>query len=194
MSRPAFRDLAYADRLVASLSEYFADHLPPQLGSEAYSHIKRRLRSEGFLDNSDAEDVFSTALTNALRYLRQHGGGEIRQPRAWFHALCRRACVDFLKDSAVRATYTLSSVIDGETELSGDTTLSDERAQVMIHRAIEQLRPRYQQFIILDLVECQPSATIQVTMNLPSNGAYRKLKHESFMALREAIRRLIDKG
>ncbi|HVR12057.1 MAG TPA: hypothetical protein VMW75_28700, partial [Thermoanaerobaculia bacterium] len=48
--------------------------------------------------------------------------------------------------------------------------------------------------IVLDLVECLSPAQIQQAMQLPSNGAFRKLKHEAFTALREVIRRELGGG
>jgi DNA-directed RNA polymerase specialized sigma24 family protein len=180
-----------ADCLVSSLSDCF----PPRLGREAYSLIKRRLRSEGFFDSFHAEEVFSIALTNALKYLRTHGPSEIRNPEAWFHTLCRRACIAYLQNDAVKSQYTLLSVLDGHVELSAaDTSLADDRILMVIRRAIQQLRPRLQQLIVLDLIECRPPAQIQKAMQIPSNGVFRKLKHEAFRGLREAVRAFIDEG
>lgn len=184
------RQTHLADSLVSSLSERF----PPELGHEAYRLIKKRLRSEGFFDDFHAEEVLSMALTSAMKYLRNHEEGEIRSPRAWFHTLCRHACVEYLKHQRLTTlTFSLSSVIAGEVELSA-AFLPEESTLIALRRAIQQLRPRLQQLIILDLVECLPPAKIQEAMQLPSNGAFRKLKHEAFRGLREAVRVLIDKG
>ncbi|HVR09781.1 MAG TPA: hypothetical protein VMW75_17190, partial [Thermoanaerobaculia bacterium] len=58
-----------ANRLVSSLSGYFDDHLPPNLGSDLYGLISRRLRYEGYPDHFHVEEVFSMALVSALRHL-----------------------------------------------------------------------------------------------------------------------------
>jgi len=180
------------DTLVASLCTYLGDRVPQHLGREAYCVTKRRLMAEGFPDRYHAEEAFSMALTNAIKYLSSHGGDKIRQPRAWFHTLCRRACVDYLKDLTVQSTYTLSSLIEGEGLV--DPSVSDERTLRLVRRAFEQLKPRHRQLVELDLVKCLPPAKIQEEMGLPTNGAFRVLKHEAFVALREALRVLIDSG
>jgi DNA-directed RNA polymerase specialized sigma24 family protein len=181
-----------ANGLVSSLSGYFED-LPSGLGREVYGAIKKRLRSEGFLDSFHAEEVLQMALTSAVKYLKRNGGGKIRQPRAWFHALGRRACIDYLKDLTVQSSCSLSSVMDDAVGLS-NTTLTDQQVLLLLRQAIQQLRPRHQRLIQLDLVECQTPAKIQESLQLPSNGAFRKLKYEAFSALREAFHALIAGG
>jgi DNA-directed RNA polymerase specialized sigma24 family protein len=180
------------DTLVAALCTYFGDRVPPHLGREAYFLTKRRLAAEGYPDRYHAEEVFAMALTNAIKYLSSHGGEAIRQPRAWFHTLCRRACASYLKDLTLQTTYTLSSVIEGEGFI--DSAMSDQQSLRLVRQAIAQLKPRHQQLINLDLVLCLAPARIQEEMHLPSNGAFRVLKHEAFAALREAVRALIDSG
>jgi hypothetical protein len=67
-----------------------------------------------------------------------------------------------------------------------------ERRTILL--AIGQLRPQHRQLIALDLEQRLPVAKIQETMQLPTNGAFRKLKSEAYCALRDAIRALIAQG
>jgi DNA-directed RNA polymerase specialized sigma24 family protein len=175
------------DRLVSSLSCYFdADLLPPKLGSDLYGLVWRRLRYEGYPDRFHVEEVFSMALINALRHLCQHGGANIRQPLAWFRVLWLRACIDYLKALAVHRRHNLLPLLEGEI-LFFDTTLTEERTLAAIRRAVKRLRPRHRKLVVLELLERLPSAEIEAAMRLPSNGAFRKLKHEAFRALRDAL-------
>jgi len=178
--------------LVSALSAYFGDdRLPPRLGGEVFLIIRKRLRSEGLFDCGHAEEVLSIALTNAVKYLQRHGGEEVRQPRAWLHMLCRRACIDYLKEVATHDLPKLPRPADCELELLDSAAVSEEYALASIHRAIQLLRPRHRWLIFLDIIECQSPNEIQVNMQLASNGAFRKLKHEAFLALREAIARQV---
>jgi DNA-directed RNA polymerase specialized sigma24 family protein len=186
--------ICLADRLVSSLSEYFDDRLPPSLGREAYGLIKKQLRRAGLFDDCHAEEVLSMALTDAIGYLRRHeGGAGIRQPRAWFHTLCRHTCSKYLRRHVTSGTsYAYPLWMEAEAELLSDASLSEEHIFTVLRQALKHLRARQQQFIVLELVECLPPAKLREVMQLPSDGAFRKLKHEAFTALRGAILAHID--
>jgi DNA-directed RNA polymerase specialized sigma24 family protein len=176
-----------ANRLVASLSQYFEPPLPENLGEEGLRSIKKYLKSNRLAGDLHAEEVFAAAIANAFRYLRFNGGTRIRHPRGWFHTLCRRACFDYL-------AFIQPSGAGEENLSAAPNALSDEQTQVIVRQAIQRLHPRHQRFIRLDLVECRPADQIQESLHIPSDGAFRKLKYEAFKALRKSIRELVASG
>jgi RNA polymerase sigma factor (sigma-70 family) len=191
MSDPAH----HSDDLVrVAFSPFFQEGLPPHLGSEVFKTARNRLRAEGFLDVDHAQEVFARGLTKGLEYLHKHGGPNVRQPRAWFHEICRNETTHYLKEMAMHDSGSVLSMIEGETDLLDSHLYDPERVNAIFREAIQQLPPRHRELIVLDLVKRHSPSEIEKAMGIHSHGYFLKLKSEAFSALRVAVKTLIEQG
>lgn len=165
--------------------------LSPELGRELYLTIRRRLRANCYLGEEHADEVFQQTLCDAFSYLSRNGGAAIRHTRGWLHRISRNATLHYLEarsevDSP--ATTSLDTLLEGKAQLADTPSAGDDLA--LIRRAIAGLRPRHQQIIRLELVDCLEDAESQKEMGIESNAYFRKLKCEAHHALRDEISRL----
>lgn len=177
-----------------ALHPYFGDRLFPDLGLEALNLTRRRLHAAGFADDGHAEEVFARALQRALAYLRRTDGASVVHPRAWFHTICRRETYAYIREVIEKDSQTLSSLLGGETEIAASRLYDEERVLALVREAIKRLRPRFREFVELDILKCLPPEDIQAKMKIRSPRYFRKLKSEALSALRHAIQTLLDKG
>ncbi len=184
-----------ADDLVREgFSPYFGERLPPCLGSETYCTTFKRLHNEGFGDVEHAQEVFARALTNGLDHLHNHGGLSVRQPRAWFHAICRHETYHYLRELAAGDAASVELLVEGETVLPKVELLDQKRVLALVHEAMKELAPRHREFILLDFVEQLPPEEIQRRMHIQSYGYFKKLKHQALSALKLAVKALLEHG
>lgn len=165
--------------------------LSPELGRELYLTIRRRLRANRYLGEEHADEVFQQTLCDAFSYLSRNGGAAIRHIRGWLHHISRNATLHYLETRSEvdsPATTSLDALLEGEAQLADASSASDDLA--LVYQAIAGLRPRHQQVIRLELAEGKKDAEIQREMGIESNAYFRKLKCESYRALRDEISRL----
>jgi DNA-directed RNA polymerase specialized sigma24 family protein len=86
------------------------------------------------------------------------------------------------------------ATLEGECEFLGANLQSEERILQLVREAISSLPPRFQEFIVLDLVERREPQEIRKKMKISSESYFRKIKCEAFFALRAALSSLIQKG
>ncbi len=166
--------------------------LSPELGREIYLTIRRRLRANRYLGEEHADEVFQQTLCDAFLYLSRHGGAAIRHTRGWLHRVSRNATLHYLEarsevDSPA-ITTSLDTLLEGEAQLADTSSTSDDLE--LVRRAIAGLRPRHQQIIRLELVDCLEDAESQKEMGIDSNAYFRKLKCEAHHALKNELYRL----
>jgi DNA-directed RNA polymerase specialized sigma24 family protein len=182
------------DLVRVAFSPFLDGRLPPHLGSEAFKTTRKRLGVEGFTDVEHAQEVFARALTNGLTYLNKHGGASIRQPRPWFHGICRNEATRYLTEMAAHDSGSVLSLVDGDTDLLDANIYDPERVDKLLRNAIEQLPPRHRELILLDMVKRLPASEIEKSMGIHSHSYFLKLKSEAFSALKYAVKTLIEKG
>jgi DNA-directed RNA polymerase specialized sigma24 family protein len=178
-----------ADELVEkALSPFFSEGMHPHLGHEVFCKLRKRLRLEGLPGDDHAEEVFSLIILDAYEYLNRHSGAEIRHPRGWLHAVSHNATLRYLQEVKSKNLKALMPVLHGEVACKpGASLASEESVQQFVRDAIRGLPPRYRQLIWLDLVETLPASEIRRSMNIGTDGYFRKLKSEAFSALRRAL-------
>jgi DNA-directed RNA polymerase specialized sigma24 family protein len=185
----------HANNLVnIAFSPFFGERLPLHLGSETFRTTRNRLRLEGFTDPDHTQEVFARALTKSLEYLHKHGGPSVRQPRAWFHGICRHETTHYLMEMAAHDSGSVLSLIEGETDVLNADLYNPEKVGALLRQAIQELSPRHRELILLDLVQRLPPAEIEKTMGIHSHGYFLKLKSEAFSALKHAVKALIEQG
>jgi DNA-directed RNA polymerase specialized sigma24 family protein len=177
-----------------AFSQFFEDRLPTDLGSETFKTTVSRLKIEGFPDTDHAEEVVARALSKGLEYVHKHGGASVRQPRAWFHEICRNETTHYLVEMAAHDSRSVLSLVEGETDLIDANVYDPKKVDALLREAIQQLSPRHRELILLDMVKRLPPAEIEKSMGIHSHGYFLKLKSESFSALKLAVKVLIEKG
>lgn len=177
-----------------AFAPFFEDPLPPDLGRELFRTGLKQLHAQGLHNEQDGEEVFSRMMMNALDHLRRNGASSIRNPRAWFHAICRNAVRRYVAETVQQDALTFDMLLGGERNLLDTGLYSEERILKLIRHAIQDLPPRYKEFILLDLEQALSPQEIQEQMEIRSYGYFRKLKHEAFSALRAAIKALVENG
>jgi len=187
-----------ADTIVReTFTPYFLETLPPCLGREIYLSIRRRLRTESYLSDEHADEVFQRVVVSAYSYLARHGGHKIRHTRGWLHRISVNATLRYLKERSKErsrfetpTTTNLTELLEGESQLPDDDSADNNIDLDLVHRAIDNLRPRHQEILRLQMVESLPDPEIQQRMSISSNAYFRKLKCEATKALRAALIRL----
>lgn len=183
-----------ADTIVQeTFTRYFSEALPPRLGREIYLSIRRRLQTESYSGDEHADEVFQRVVVNAYSYLERHGGHEIRHTRGWLHRISVNATLRYLKERSrfdTSTTTDLAELLEGESQLPDDDSADHNIDLDLVHRAIDSLRPSYQEILRLQMSESLPDPEIQQCMKIASNAYFRKLKCEALKALRAAIIRL----
>lgn len=182
-----------ADTMVQALTPHFAEALPPGLGREIYLSIRRGLRTESYSSDEHADEVFQRVMVNAYSYLARHGSQQIRHTRGWLHRIRVNATLRYLKERSrfdTSTTTNLTELLEGESQLPDDDSADNNIDLDLVHRAIDSLRPSYQEILRLQMSESMPDPEIQQRMKIASNAYFRKLKCEALKALRAAIIRL----
>lgn len=180
--------------LHTALLPFFEGRLPPDLGRELLSTIRKRLCAEGLQGDEHAEEIFARVLMDAVTYLKRHGGTEVEQPRAWLHAISRNVTYHYLMEASRRDIPSVVAALEGERELLGANLQNEERILQLVREAISSLPPRFQEFIVLDMVERREPQEIREKMNIPSEPYFQNIKCEAFSALRAALSSLVQKG
>jgi len=163
--------------------------LPPELGPELARTVRARLLRAGLVDPSHCEEVLSWAVLKVCRYLDRHSAAEIREPRAYFHKVCRTEVlrqVQRVKMEAIRE----AGPGEGE-ELGVEETapiVSEEQILQTVRSAIAKLSPRFRRFLWLDLVELRSPEEICRAMGFYSLAYFKKVKSLAFSALRDSLK------
>ena len=101
------------NRLVhEAFSLFFGERLPADLGSEAFKTTFCRLKVEGLLGVDHVEEVVARALAKSLEYVHKHGGSSVRQPRAWFHEICRNETTQYLIEMVAHDSGLIHSLME----------------------------------------------------------------------------------
>lgn len=191
------KDFAYvADRIIGgAFAPFFSEELPPYLGREILLAIRRRLRVAGrYLGDEHVDEVFQRVVVEAYSYLARHGSNEVRHVRGWLHRISIRVTRSYLLeyfrfDSLT--TSSLNAAVDSEIQPLDD---SNDELLRRVSEAINNLKPRYQEVVRLDLIERLPSAEVQERMRIASFAYFRRLRCEALKALRKEISRRFGTG
>ena len=185
-----------ADEMVQALTPYTAEALPPGLGKEIYLKIRQSLRTESYPGDEHADEVFQRVMVNAYSYLAQHEG-QVHHIRGWLHRIRVNTTLQYLKQRSkerdrfeTSTTTDLTELLEGEGQLPADDSADNNIDLDLVHRAMNSLRPSYQEVLRLQMSESLPDSEIQRRMEIASNAYFRKLKCEALKALRTAIIRL----
>jgi DNA-directed RNA polymerase specialized sigma24 family protein len=172
---------------------FFGEHLPQHLGSETFKTTLKRLSVEGYPDVEHTQEVFARSLTKGLGFLDGHGGESVRNPRPWFHTICRHEATRYLIDADAHDSAAVLSLMEGDTDLFDATIYDPQRVDELLRKALDQIPPRHREFIRLDLAERLSAPEIEKRMGIQSHRYFLKLKSEAFSLLREAVKVLIAK-
>jgi RNA polymerase sigma-70 factor (ECF subfamily) len=138
-------------------------------------------------DGTEAEDLVQEAFARAFRRLDQFD--EAYRLSTWLHRIVLNSCRDHLKSPRRRerpSTAPLEPSAEGE-EPQHDPMVDDQRAR-RLHHALDELRPKYREIIVLkDVLELSYHEIRDVT-GTPITG----LKIRAIRA-RARLRKLLEK-
>jgi RNA polymerase sigma factor (sigma-70 family) len=185
---PAHR---FDELIQVAFSPFFGNSVPPILGSEAFKITRSRLSSKGLPDPDHASEVVDRALIKSLEYLNVHGGESVRQPRAWFHRICRNESARYIRE-VMYDSESVISLAEGETDLLDVNIFDHQMVETLLRSALEHLPPRHRELIRLDMVERLPAPEIEAAMGIHSHAYFLKLKSEAFTSLKQQLKNLME--
>ncbi|MGH8616322.1 MAG: sigma-70 family RNA polymerase sigma factor [Burkholderiales bacterium] len=127
-------------------------------------------------DAASAQDVVQEAALRALRFLDAQSGAN---PRAWFMAIVRNACVDRLREDGRRGRS--ETPFDEETH-SENAAADDPEAQAMrasdarwVRACIARLPPDFREVVVLRELEQMSYKEISAIVDVPIGTVMSRL-------------------
>ncbi len=169
----------------------FLEQLPSDLGKSVDARIVRWLRSERLDTKAEAEEIFQDFVVRVYQRFKKDQGDVTL---GWFWTVARSAYLNHLtrKVKPHRERQRISG--DTRTTLEGSLLghkqvgreLDDKQGQDLVLSSIRELRPRYQEFLRLDLVLRLEKSEIASLMGLAPKSL-AALKAKALAALKERI-------
>lgn len=147
--------------------------------NEIYRYAFYRLGNQ-----HDAEDITANAFIKTWEYLPKiyHKDDSIRNFRNWLYRVTKNLIVDYYRSNK---TVSLENGVHGDDDPSNNDAEQDFQSRHLA-KAIMQLKPDYQQIIILRFINQLSHKEIATIMEL-STGQTRVLQYRALKKLREII-------
>lgn len=140
----------------------------------------------------DAEDLLQEVFIKALKGFTSYQ--EKSNPKTWLFSIARNVAVDEIRKRKVRKWMShipLEKTSEPETNISPHSILDQDEGHQTIYKAIKQLKPNYQDVIILRGIK--ELSIIETAHILKwSKSKVRSTQHRARLALHETLRRYQD--